>query len=373
MRRRTRTSRQGVQYEVFEVVEGTNARRRVVHSSTDYQTAREAFDARALALATGTEHGPPRTVADLMDVFLAVKTCDGATGATLDAYRWHGQAVARGILGPLLLSTLTRADLLRHVQARLGDGRSPATVNGEIAQIRMALGLARERGWWRGDLKALTRKIDAGEPGEVRWLRRAEVAPFLVAIDGHAIPEIRIAVRLALRAGTRAGETVTRCWEDLDWDTGLLLVAARGGWRPKGRRARRVPVSDDLLAELRAYWAARGKPERGLIVPSTDGSQRTPHSLEQAIERALSRAARDADTPYHGPTLTYHELRHTFASLYLESGGNLFELSRTLGHASVRTTERMYAHVADTTLRAGANRLDEHVAGRSGRSGRASP
>lgn len=370
MRHRTRTSRDGARYEVFEVVQGTGKARSVVASSPTYQIARDAFDRLALDLATGVQGGPPRTVADLMDVFWATKRADGATGATLEAYRWHGLAVARGVLGASLLSTLTRADLLRHVRARLGASKSPATVNGEIAQLRMALGLARERGWWRGDLKALTKRIDAGDPGEVTWLRRSEVAPFLTAVDAQASPEIRIAVRLGLRAGTRAGEVVTRCWEDLDWDTGLLVVAARGDWQPKGRRPRRVPVSDELLTELRAYHVARGEPRRGWIVPNPDGSPRTPASLDQAVERALDRAAR-GDPGYRGPVPTFHELRHSFASLYLEAGGDLFVLSRILGHRSVKTTERMYAHVADISLRAGANRLDLHVSGKASRTPRA--
>jgi site-specific recombinase XerD len=35
-----------------------------------------------------------------------------------------------------------------------------------------------------------------------------------------------------------------------------------------------------------------------------------------------------------------HTLRHTFAVSYLRAGGNLFYLSKILGHTSVKTTER---------------------------------
>lgn len=40
-----------------------------------------------------------------------------------------------------------------------------------------------------------------------------------------------------------------------------------------------------------------------------------------------------------------HALRHTFATRYLQGGGDLYVLSRILGHASVTITERVYSHV----------------------------
>lgn len=45
------------------------------------------------------------------------------------------------------------------------------------------------------------------------------------------------------------------------------------------------------------------------------------------------------------PTLRVHDCRHTYASHYLREGGNIFRLSRYLGHSSVRITERVYAHM----------------------------
>lgn len=46
------------------------------------------------------------------------------------------------------------------------------------------------------------------------------------------------------------------------------------------------------------------------------------------------------------PELKLHELRHTFATLVLESGAfDMFELSRLMGHASVAITDKVYAHL----------------------------
>ena len=40
-----------------------------------------------------------------------------------------------------------------------------------------------------------------------------------------------------------------------------------------------------------------------------------------------------------------HNLRHTFAGPFLASGGDIFKLSKILGHSSVAITQQVYAHL----------------------------
>ena len=54
------------------------------------------------------------------------------------------------------------------------------------------------------------------------------------------------------------------------------------------------------------------------------------------------------------PDLRLHDLRHSFASLLINSGRTLFEVQHILGHAQVKTTQR-YAHLSQDTLLAAAN------------------
>ena len=55
-----------------------------------------------------------------------------------------------------------------------------------------------------------------------------------------------------------------------------------------------------------------------------------------------------------------HRLRHTFASRYLESGGQLAALKEILGHASIRTTER-YAKLLLAHVQKDAARVQERA------------
>ena len=47
------------------------------------------------------------------------------------------------------------------------------------------------------------------------------------------------------------------------------------------------------------------------------------------------------------PPITFHGLRHTYASLYLMAGGGSPDLAKQLGHSTTRMVERHYGHLAD--------------------------
>jgi integrase len=59
--------------------------------------------------------------------------------------------------------------------------------------------------------------------------------------------------------------------------------------------------------------------------------------------------------------LTLHGLRHTCASIMLAKGVALIVVSRHLGHASMDTTARIYAHLLDDTQLAAAPSAFEAV------------
>jgi site-specific recombinase XerD len=56
--------------------------------------------------------------------------------------------------------------------------------------------------------------------------------------------------------------------------------------------------------------------------------------------------------------MTFHDLRHTFASHWMLKGGDIYRLQKILGHRSVTTTER-YAHMAPAAFREDWARLPD--------------
>jgi integrase len=92
-------------------------------------------------------------------------------------------------------------------------------------------------------------------------------------------------------------------------------------------------------------------PQSGDVFPKDAGCQKV-RSVRLAFEHARG-AASISD-------LRLHDLRHTFASMALNEGVSLEVVRKMLGHSSQSMTER-YAHLADSSVRDAAARVDGRV------------
>lgn len=154
--------------------------------------------------------------------------------------------------------------------------------------------------------------------------------------DGH----LYIAVALGLRQGLRRGEIFGLRWSDIDLSRGRLTVAQqRGGKTPKSGKARTLPLSPEMLADLSAWRRQPGE----LVCPLSARKQRC---VVDILERA---SGRHFDRPYH-------VLRHTFASLFIEAGGSIVALKELLGHSSLEMS-LLYSHIAPAALAADMAKL----------------
>lgn len=123
---------------------------------------------------------------------------------------------------------------------------------------------------------------------------------------------------------------------------------------PKTHRSRSVPYPEFLSLPLARL--AEGKGREALLFG--DGSQhvRLPASRNGWFTLAV-RAAQAADPSF--PRVTPHDLRHTAASLAVQSGAHVKAVQRMLGHASAAMTLDVYADLFDDDLDAVAAALDQ--------------
>ncbi|MGD9573094.1 MAG: tyrosine-type recombinase/integrase [Dehalococcoidia bacterium] len=176
-------------------------------------------------------------------------------------------------------------------------------------------------------------------------------------------PSLRVEtmLRAAGEGGLRRGELIGLKWPDVDASARRIEVrrsvwqvgGERGEKTAKGRRSRRVAISDALAIRLGEWYSASvvegGSDAAGYVWPGRSGAPMDAHSPTQAATRALVRAGLvDADGT---PLTTLHGLRHTCGSILLGRGVPLIVVSRHLGHADPNITARVYAHLlADTQL-----------------------
>lgn len=165
--------------------------------------------------------------------------------------------------------------------------------------------------------------------------------------------------------GERRGEASGHQWHDLDEINGTLrlvrqidhkTLAPKEIKNPKRRRT--IPLAPETLAALKEHRKAEqaagfGKPGDYLFHSST-GHQLAPSTIARAWKLARAKAKLPDD-------LVPHSLRHGHATGLLESGVDLYTISRRLGHSGIGITSAVYVHRVEALEREGAERTAKRV------------
>jgi len=152
-----------------------------------------------------------------------------------------------------------------------------------------------------------------------------------IPIRNHAI------VTLFLQSGLRNAELRALTVEDLDFDNHVITV--RHG---KGDKDRAAPFPAKAREAVRAYLAVRpdGLTDSDLLFGSTDGG-----GWHEYNGNALNALVKRYTRSIIGREIHCHLLRHAAASSWDDAGVPLRDVQKALGHADMRTTERIYVQV----------------------------
>lgn len=115
--------------------------------------------------------------------------------------------------------------------------------------------------------------------------------------------------------------------------------------RGKGAKDRYVPLPEETLALLRAYWKTHRNPT--WLFPATGRNQKQGPTATEPMSRASVQGAFRKAKGRAGITKTgvaIHTLRHSYATHLLEAGVNLRLIQRYLGHTRLETT-MVYLHL----------------------------
>jgi integrase len=156
----------------------------------------------------------------------------------------------------------------------------------------------------------------------------------------HASPFIQDLIRFALNTGVRTGELFSLHWLSVDFKKGILTVFA-----PKTQRTREIPLNAEARKVLDAWWLNK-KNEFIFYNPETG---KPFVDLKEGFALACRRAEISG--------VTWHTLRHTFASRLVNSGVDIVTVKELLGHSSISVTMR-YAHTNFESKRSAVLKLD---------------
>jgi integrase len=181
------------------------------------------------------------------------------------------------------------------------------------------------------------------EGGRVRFLTEAEAKQLIAATP----EQMQWPVLAGLLCGFRLGE-VTHLRPpplDVDLENGLLIVQEKPGWRVKTRERREVPIPDELRPVLERHVARYASAD--WMCPSS--IKRGQPITEHRFGMIFRRIAEDAGfaTERQDPNkVTFHTLRHTFASWLVMRGVDLFTVAKLMGHSSIDMVVRVYGHLS---------------------------
>lgn len=275
-------------------------------------------------------------------------------------YRNH----IRKPFGRRKITSLSAEDVEKWV-AKLSDKLSHGTLHNVFTILNKLCKYAVRHRWiLNNPCAGVQLPEDHNEAKEPKFLTPAQVellAGELAAVRGH----YGLIVRLAAYTGLRAGELAALRVKDVDLLHGVLHVrrsASRkkgGGWQylaPKSKGSvREVPVLlGSLRKELEEHMARI--PGAGPDSPLWPGSRKARRGsvLDWSKEFDLNTIVRNFFRPAVARLglpagLRWHDLRHTYASIMAASGVvSIYELSKYMGHASIKTTEKTYTHLFPT-------------------------
>lgn len=363
-------------YAVIDIPPTPTGRRRQRTTTHDTKRDATAWLARTIGeLRVGDVYDTTITVGNYLTEWLDGKQALRPT--TVLEYRRHISQLFIPEIGPLRLLDL-RAQHIERVFARIAEGNrfrerpiTPTTMRRILATLNSALNVAVRRGLIRRNPAGTVELPKPTKPKTAVWTRD-EAARFLA---GTADEPLHLLYRLLLLCGLRRGEAVGLQWGDIDFGQPTLTV-----------RRQIVSVDGQLLV-------GPPKSDAGLRTVAIDAG--TKALLESAQRRALLRHPWSRDTAFEAmfvfsrpsggcysptyvsrrfltlskalglPRIRLHDLRHTSATLGLEGGESLIEVSRRLGHSSMAITADVYAHISPEKATASAARLADVLDGRT--------
>lgn len=352
IRRETRRRRDGSTYEaiVVDVTHGPPGKLATrVTRTPRIQTmdaARKLERAVLAELEAGTwgkEVKQARTLAAFAEEFLKNYVAANNKPSEAAAKKRILEQHILPVLGEMNLDAIGVKEIERYKARKLEEKLSRKTVNNHLHVISKMLRVAVE---WSELATAPRAKLLKVGKSEFDFLDFEEARRLVEACTG----QLRTMVVTLLNTGLRWGELVALRWQDVDLKAGRIVVR-QNVWRghigtPKGGRAREIPLNEAVLSVLREHRHLRGE-----WVFCTDGGTRLG---DQAETSRLESACRRAGLR----NVTWHVLRHTFASHLVMRGVPIKAVQELLGHQDIQTTMR-YAHLAPSVMRDAVAALTE--------------
>ncbi len=293
-----------------------------------------------------------RTLNEVADDFFAAFDARVASGEaserTAENYRGRWANHVRDTLGRRRIQDIR----VGHVSALVSElrrrGLSQWTILGVVNVVNRVYGYALQLEIVTRNPVAFAEKPQAKNKTEARILEARDVRALL-----DAAPEkYRLLLMVTAYTGLRQSEVLGLRWQDVDFENGVLHVRHQLSRAKANEPAKLIPLktragerwielAPELSRELAKHSLASSflQPEDFVFATETGKPLYYRNVSARGLDKAADRAGLNPDGVQK---LSFHDLRHTAASLAVQAGANVAQVSRFAGHSKVSTTLDLY-------------------------------
>jgi len=276
--------------------------------------------------------------------------------STQDEYASYLKKHLLPVFSGMQMSRICRHDIDKYISQKLAEGCAPKSVRNQLTCLSSIFSKALAwryvsenpvLGGWPEKQSAEGKHLS---PEDIRKLLAASPEPW------------RTLFLAAVFTGMRQGELLGLTWGCVDFEEEIIRVE-HGMYKgqldtPKTKASRRkIPMTPQLRDALLDHKISAPASEMDLVFSRTHGEPLCKRTVTAAFQRALTAAGL--------AKIRFHDLRHSFASVLIESGASPKIVQELMGHSSVNMTLGIYTHVFDEQKQLAVGKFGLEMLGQS--------
>jgi len=268
---------------------------------------------------------------DVAAKYLAWAKDNKTRGGRDDLYRYRSHLSQR--FDHKRLNEISSLDLERLKGDLLKGGLAAATVKHVLVIFREIFNKAVLWGMYKGENPIKGVKMPSVQNQRQRFLSHEEADLLLTELSGTS-KQLHDMALLSLHCGLRAGEIFNLKGQDLDFDNDLLNIAD-----PKNKESRKAYMTNAVKSMLLEHMPI--SPDEYVF---KDRNGNKVNAVSKSFHGVIERLGFNDGIIDRRQRVTFHSLRHTFASWLALQGEPILTIKELLGHKSLAMTTK-YAHL----------------------------
>jgi len=243
------------------------------------------------------------------------------------------------VIGKIPLKKISPLDIEKLKSEMTSAKQSPRSIQYALAVTRQVFNQARRIGYYEGDPPTSKVKWPRVNNARLRHITNEEAKKILDALKMKS-PLVYEVSLISLHCGLRFEEIASLEWQDVNLDENHLVLRD-----PKNKSSRIAPITPMVKDMFKQK--GRGKPSDLIFLSTKKGKL---SRISRTFVRVVDDLGLNDGITDRRNRLTFHSLRHSFASFLGMGGASPIEIKEALGHKSVHMAMR-YSHLSPTALK----------------------